>query len=92
MGGEITATEYNVAGLVTKITQPDGSFITYTYDAAHRLTQVQDNLGNKTLYTLDLQGNRTLEEVKDPANVVTRRVTRSYNNLNRLQSVTGALQ
>jgi hypothetical protein len=37
-------------------------------------------------------GNRTTEQVKDPAGNLARQITRVYDALNRLQTVTGALQ
>ncbi|TKR29857.1 RHS repeat protein, partial [Luteimonas gilva] len=39
---QITAIEYWPTGLVKKVTQPDGAFTAYTYDAAHRLTDIAD--------------------------------------------------
>lgn len=37
-GDAVTEIEYSPAGDVTKVTLPDGSFLTYTYDDARRLT------------------------------------------------------
>ncbi|MEG3792209.1 DUF6531 domain-containing protein, partial [Lysobacter sp. CCNWLW3] len=48
----ITRYEYTPTGLVSKITQPDGSYTTFGYDAAHRLTTVTDGAGNQIVYTL----------------------------------------
>jgi YD repeat-containing protein len=64
----------------------------YTYDAAHRLTGIKDGAGNTVTYTLDNLGNRTGEAFKDPAGVLARNITRVYDALSRLQSVTGAQQ
>jgi YD repeat-containing protein len=72
------------------VTLPDSSFLSYSYDAAHRLTVMQDNLGNRIAYTLDLAGNRTNEEVRDPANGLARTRSRVYSNLNRLFRELGA--
>ncbi|HEX7803566.1 MAG TPA: DUF6531 domain-containing protein, partial [Pseudoxanthomonas sp.] len=41
----ITRIEYWPTGLVKKVIQPDGAFTSYTYDAAHRLTDILDNAG-----------------------------------------------
>ena len=81
--------EYDGVGNITKTTLPNGSFLMNTYDAAQRLTAVEDNLGNKIEYTLDALGNRTQEDVKDPLNTLTRTLSRTYNTLNRLIQTTG---
>jgi YD repeat-containing protein len=65
-GGEKTDFEYDGVGQVKKAILPTGAYLSYTYDAAHRLTDIQDNLGNAIHYTLDLMGNRTREDTLDP--------------------------
>jgi YD repeat-containing protein len=89
-GGELTSYDYDGVGQLTKVTLPDGSFLSYEYDPAHRLTEIQDNLGNRIAYTLDAMGNRTLEEVRDPANALAQKRSRVYNALNRLFQELGA--
>lgn len=89
-GGELTSYNYDNAGQLTKVTLPDGSFLSYTYDDAHRLTGISDSLGNAISYTLDAMGNRTREEVRDPANNLARTRSRVYNSLNRLFQGLGA--
>ena len=86
---QTTSLTYDGVGQVTQLTLPDASQLNYTYDAAHRLTQLQDNLGNKVTYTLDSEGNRINEVTTDPQNVLTKTLTRSYDALNRLQQVIG---
>ena len=39
-GDAVTLIEYSLAGDVTKVTLPDGSFLAYAYDDARRLTVV----------------------------------------------------
>lgn len=90
VGSEVTSYTYDGVGQLTKVTLPDGSFLDYTYDNAHRMTQIADNLGNKIVYTLDLMGNRTQEQVFDPANVLAQTRSRVYNSLNRLVQEIGA--
>src|SRR6266571_4510919 len=67
---DVTTYTYYAVGQLTQVTLPDGSSLTYSYDAAHRLTAIGDNLGNKIAYTLDAMGNRTQEQVLDPANAL----------------------
>ena len=90
VGGETATYDYDAAGLLTKVTLPDTSFLSYSYDDAHRLTGIQDNLGNRITYTLDFKGNRTKEEVFDPANVLAQTRSRVYSNINRLFQEIGA--
>lgn len=92
VGTEHTGYTYDPAGQLTRITQPDGSFLAFTYDAAHRLTDITDTLGNSVHYTLDAAGNRRSETVKDPSGTLSRQITRVYDALSRLQTVTGARQ
>ncbi len=90
VGGETTTYAYDGVGQLTKVTLPDASFLSYTYDAAHRLTGMSDNLGNRIAYTLDAMGNRTKEEVFDPANALAQTRSRVFNSLNRLAQELGA--
>jgi YD repeat-containing protein len=91
VGSEQTTYDYDPNGLLSKVTLPDGSFLSYGYDAAHRLTSITDNQGNRIAYTLDNAANRTLEQVFDPANALAKTRSRIYNNLNRLFQEFGAL-
>jgi RHS repeat-associated protein len=82
--GETATLSYWPTGLVKTVVQPDASYVLYTYDSAHRLTQVADGIGNKITYTLDAMGNRTAESSYDPANVLHRTHSRVINSLNQL--------
>jgi RHS repeat-associated protein len=87
---EAVAFDYDSRGLLGKVTLADGSFIRYQYDAAHRLTEIADRLGNVVQYTLDAMGNRIKEEVYDPDDAIVRTRQRTYDALNRLYSEIGA--
>jgi RHS repeat-associated protein len=84
VGTETTTFDYWPTGLLKKVTLPDSSYLLYSYDGAHRLTQVSDGLGNAIDYTLDAMGNRTAENLYDPSNVLHRTHTRVFNTLNQL--------
>jgi RHS repeat-associated protein len=82
--GEMTSFSYWPTGLLKQVTLPDNSYVIYTYDGAHRLTQINDGLGNKIVYTLDAQGNRTAENSYDPSSNLHRTHSRVINSLNEL--------
>jgi YD repeat-containing protein len=92
VGNQTTSYQYDAVGQVTKVTAPDNSALAYTYDDAHRLTDVADNMGNRIHYTLDPLGNRIKEEVSDASGVLAQQVSRAYDALNRLQEITGGVQ
>lgn len=84
VGTEQTTLTYWPTGLLQRATLPDGSFLDHTYDAAHRLTEIEDSEGNRIVYTLDVMGNRTAENVYDPSSALTQTRTRVFNTLNQL--------
>ncbi|MEZ5513271.1 MAG: hypothetical protein R3F58_05295 [Steroidobacteraceae bacterium] len=81
---EVTTFEYWPTGLLKKVTAPDGSFLLYTYDPAHRLTQIEDGLGNQTRFVLDAMGNRQVENQYDPFGALARTRTQLFNDLGQL--------
>lgn len=84
--------DYWPTGLVKQVTQPDGAFTSYTYDAAHRLTDISDNAGNTIHYTLDNAGNRIGEDTKDATGALLRTLSRVYNQLGQLKTAKDAYQ
>jgi RHS repeat-associated protein len=90
VGTEQTTLDYWPTGLLKKATLPDGSFLEYIYDAAHRLIEIKDSEGNRIVYTLDNMGNRTAENLYDPSTALTQTRTRVFNTLNQLWKEVGA--
>lgn len=90
VGTEQTTFQYWPTGLLKKTTLPDGAFLQYTYDAAHRLTDITDAEGNVIHYTLDAVGNRTKEEIFDPSSALARATQRAFDVLNRVSQQIGA--
>jgi len=86
---EVTEYTYHATGLLEKATQPDGSWTLYTWDAAHRLTNVQDSAGNSVEYLLDALGNREQEIYKGPQEALAKTITRTFDALGRMDSSKG---
>lgn len=82
--------DYWPSGLVKRVTQADGSYTQYGYDAAHRLTDIVDSAGNTIHYSLDNAGNRTGEDTRDSNGALRRTLSRVYNQLGQLQSQSDA--
>lgn len=90
VGGETTSYDYWPTGLLKRIDKPSGQRLDYAYDAAHRLTDITDELGHRIRYTLNAMGKPTTIEVFDQASTRVALHTRQYNVLNRLWKDIGA--
>src|SRR5574340_243392 len=88
-GSQTTTYRYDPAGQLIGLTQPDGATLSYTYDPAHRLIGIADGAGNKVSYTLDAAGHRLGEQLTDPGGQLAKSLTRAYDALGRLQTLTG---
>ena len=91
VGQEVTSYARDLAGNLTKVILPDGSFLTYSYNSAHQLTRITDALGNYIAYTLDLVGNVTAEKTYDKTGNMRRTVSHAYDTVNRLAQNIGSL-
>jgi RHS repeat-associated protein len=79
-----TAYSYDPVGNLLSVTLPDGSALSNTYDAAHRLTGTADLFKNGIAYTLDALGNRTQTKVSNSSSVVQRQHSGTFDALGRL--------
>lgn len=77
----VTLIDYWPTVQLQKIREPDGSSITYIYDAAQRLTDIEDNAGNSIHYDLDNAGNRLREDTADTNGSLRLTLSRFYNAL-----------
>ncbi|GAB2490111.1 RHS repeat-associated core domain-containing protein [Arenimonas alkanexedens] len=81
---------YDANGLVQQITQPDGVLVRFGYDAARRLTLIEDSLGNTINYSLDGAGNRFAEQTRDAEGVLARSLSRLFDDLGRVVTLADA--
>ncbi len=86
----VTQLSYWPTGQVQQITEPDGSSVSYVYDAALRLTDIEDNVGNTIHYTLDNAGNRLKEDTLDAGGTLRRTLARTFNTLGQLTALKDA--
>ena len=84
VGGELTQFSYYPTGLLQKVIQSDGSYLSYIYDAAHRLVEIDDASGDRLTYTLDAVGNHIGTQSYDPSGNLARTQTSVYNSLGLL--------
>ncbi|OOG55630.1 hypothetical protein B0E48_13455 [Rhodanobacter sp. C03] len=92
VGSAITSFHYWPYGAVKTITDPDNVTTTFTYDGAHRLTDITDAQGNDLHYTLDASGNKTGELIHPVSNSTpVKNLTRIYNTLGQLTTVIDGL-
>ncbi len=89
-GGFTTQYSYNEVGDITKVQLGDGSFVSYTWDGARRVTAIGNNLGEKIEYDLDAMGNRTAQRIKDATGTLKQKHSWVYDELGRLLRSVGA--
>ncbi|MDP3817115.1 RHS repeat domain-containing protein [Pseudomonas sp.] len=88
--GSTTSFEHDAVGLITKVTRGDGSWLSYSWDGARRLTAISNNLGETLEYSLDAMGNRTAQRIKDASSSLTQQQSWVYDELGRLLRSVGA--
>lgn len=81
--GATESWSYYPTELLQRQTLPDGRYYDYTWDDAHRLTDITDALGNRTHYTLDAAGNVTQVDVTDAGDQLARQQRTEYDALGR---------
>ncbi|HUN56488.1 MAG TPA: chitobiase/beta-hexosaminidase C-terminal domain-containing protein [Candidatus Binataceae bacterium] len=78
-----TSWAFDLAGNLLTTTLPDGSFLTNSYDTAHRLIKTTDALGNYISYTLNALGDRTASDIYQNGGTLTRQRSGTFDALGR---------
>ena len=81
-----TQYQYDNVGQLIKLIRPDASFTTYTYDDAHRLTDIGDTLGNSVHYTLNPDNSIAKTEYLNADGTTAKFDTFNYDALHRLET------
>ncbi|PCI79538.1 MAG: hypothetical protein COB20_04450, partial [SAR86 cluster bacterium] len=89
----VTTNEFDDAGQLIKATFPNGAYLIYEYDEAHRLTAIVNNLNERQEFTLDDAANITIDLSRSSGGIVTRAQENIYDELSRIyQIISGANQ
>lgn len=83
-----TTYTYDAAGRLIKHEQAGAQASVLAYDIEGRMLSTTDRHGNKAIYQYDAAGRITQEELRDPANTLLRKSTRSWDSRSRLTAVT----
>lgn len=89
-GIAVTRYGYDEAGLLQRITLPDGQVIEYGYDDAQQLVELRDATGNLVQILRDPMGKPQELRVSDASGTLVRRLQREYDALGRLARINGA--
>jgi len=90
VGSQATTFSYDAAGNLVRRTNPDGSYLIYGYDQAHRLGSITDATGGAIQLNRDAMGNVTARTVVNAAGTTVWSHSWSYDGLGRLSYDTGA--
>jgi RHS repeat-associated protein len=85
-----TSIDYTAVGQIAKVTLPDASWQSFTYDNARRLTTVTNNAGETTNYVRDAMGGATSITRKKADTTTTFARTQTFDELGRLLKAIGA--
>jgi RHS repeat-associated protein len=83
-GARLTSYTYNPTGKLTKLQQPDGSYLSFTFDNAHRLMKIVDALGNTKTFTLNAAGKATAIASADAGGTVRYQHADTFDSLGRV--------
>ncbi|PTU76511.1 sugar-binding protein [Pseudomonas mangrovi] len=90
VAGAVTSFEHDAIGQITRITQPDGSALQYSWSDARRLESITNSLGERIEYQYDLMGNRTAQDIRSASGALAHQQRWVYDEMGRLLRTLGA--
>jgi len=91
-GGSLTTTwDHDAVGNLTKLTQPDGTYLSYNYDNAHRLNKITNANGELMPLTLDANGDVTQVLWQTATPTTKRSQTATYDALGQRLTYVGGM-
>jgi len=87
--GALTQISYSPTDLVTKITLPNDSSLTFLYDDARRLRAIRNAEGEEIQYQRNLLGGITKTTVSDGTDVLDYEMNAAFDEINRVIESTG---
>lgn len=84
------AFEYDAGNNLSKVTQPGGGYLQYTYDVANRLTLITNDRGQTQTFAVNNLGDPTAVTVRTSGATITKQQSMVYDELGRLIQSIGA--
>jgi RHS repeat-associated protein len=84
-----TEYEYDAVGQLISTTLPNGVQLFYEYDDARRLKAISNAINERIEYTLDTEGNRTQQIIKNSSGNIVYSVSQVFDELSRVMQVLG---
>jgi RHS repeat-associated protein len=86
VGDAAVSLNYDKTKGITRVTGADGDYFTYSYDSAHRIYAITDNMGDQVRFYLNNIGQRYKEDTKDPGLVIKRTLSRHFSVLGEMDT------
>lgn len=80
----VYALEYDAVGNLTKMTLPEGGWLEYAYDAANRLTGIENDRGETQTFTVNALGQPLTQVVRDASSNIRLQQAQAYDELSRI--------
>lgn len=81
--------DYLGKGQIERVVAPNGSVTKYTYDKAYRVKSIENNLGEKVVFTRDLEGNPTQTDTFNTQGELVKQQQQQFNELSQLIAQVG---